>query len=120
MSEQKKRFKTIKVDEETYKKLKESGFGISKAVAVFVKAAEKTMQSKLEQIQGIGEQIMSHLAAQGFFNISFGGYGLEAVEEESDAVVFRGWVKLRIPNPELRAKLIEIAKQKQVKAVEQA
>jgi len=105
---EKEEYRTIKVKEGTYQKLKSFKNGISRAVDVLLKVQQQKIEEKLEDLRGMSESIAEVLFRYGVFDIQFKGATIEKVIEDGDMITIEGRVNILIPHEEVRAKILEI------------
>ena len=103
-------WQTIKVKDRVYKELKDMGIGISKAVEVLVDMQKQAIENKIADIKSLGNDIAEILFKYGVFDIRFAGAGIQNITEQGDTLQSRGFVNIKIPNAEARAKIIELLK----------
>lgn len=108
--EEKESWKSIKVKEKVYEDLKRMGVGIGKAVEILAKSQKEEIESKIEDIKGVGADIAEIMFEHGIFDIRFAGAGFHDVIEDGDILQIRGFVNVVVPNEEARAKIIETLK----------
>lgn len=115
MSEEKEpeEWKSIKVKESVYKDLKKMGKGISQAVEILVKSQKEEIETKIEDVKDVADDIAAILLEQGIFDIRFAGAGVKDITENGDTVEIKGFIRVVIPNAEARQKLIEVLKGKE-------
>lgn len=118
--EKPREWKTIKVTEETYEELKKMGKGIGKAVEILVEGQKKAFEEKLEDVEGIAEDIAAVLFESGIFDIRFKGFGVDDITEEGTMIHVRGFIDIDIPNAEAREQIIAIVKGEENVASEEA
>jgi len=101
------KYANIKVKKETYQELKRLGVGISKAVETLAAAQKEAIQEKIGEVSEIGKELADIMMEKGLLDIKFKGLKVESASEEGEDVIFRGLVRIGIPNAEARAQLLE-------------
>lgn len=106
-------WKSIKVKESTYKNLKKMGKGISQAVELLVEQQKEQIETKIQDVKAVADDIAGILMEHGVFDIKFAGAGIQDITEHGETVCIKGFVRVTIPNEEARAKLVEVLKGKE-------
>jgi len=107
-----KEYKSIKVPEETYEKLKSMGKGISEALTTLVEDKEKAIEKKMADIGDVAEDLAEELLKSGIFEIRFAGFELDDVLENGDSMVIKATVRVEIPDEQTRKTVIDVLKGK--------
>lgn len=115
MSEDKEpeEWKSIKVKKRTYEDLKKMGKGISQAVEILVESQKEEIETKIEDIKDVADDVAQILLEHGVFDIRFAGAGVEDIKEDGETITVKGFIRVIIPHEEARAKLIEVLKGKE-------
>jgi predicted CopG family antitoxin len=108
-----RKYKTVKVSEDVYKQLKDMGVGISKALEIMVESQKGAIESKVRSIEASAREIAEIMFQKGIFDIRLKGGGVSSVEEDGDDLVIYGFVRISIPDDELRAKVMEVLEGKE-------
>ena len=108
--EEKEGWKSIKVKEGVYDDLKRMGVGIGKAVEILTKTQKEEIESKIEDIKGLGSDIATIMLEHGIFDIRFAGANIQDVIEDGDILQIKGFVNVVVPSEEARAQIIEALK----------
>jgi len=103
-------WKTIKVPEELYEKLKAMNVGISKAIEVLLESQREKLEQKIEDVEKVGREVAEILFRSGFFNIRVKGASLDRIEQDGDDVIFHGTFAITVPDEDVRKKIIEVVK----------
>jgi hypothetical protein len=104
------KWKSIKIQEDTYEALRRMGTGISKAVDLLLKAQQAQLEEKLQDIEKKGAEIAEVLFRHGFFDIKFKGLTIDDVWQDSDTIFIKAKVGISIPNDAVRNRVISILK----------
>jgi hypothetical protein len=116
--EKKKReYKTVKIPEEAYevlKNLQKQGVPITRVLEMLVMSYKKGVEKKIEETvtetKKRAEEIAEAMFRKGFFDIRFREGKVTEVYEDGDDLVIRGYVRLTIPDEEIRQLIKETVK----------
>jgi hypothetical protein len=101
----KKEYKTVKIPEEAYevlKNLQKQGVPITRVLEMMVMSYRKGVEEKVEETKRKAEEIAEAMFRKGFFDIRFREGKVTEVYEDGDDLVIRGYVRLTIPDEEIR------------------
>jgi len=111
MSDEREEFRSIKVKEGTYKKIKQTaadlGVGISKAIDSLAKVKSEAVSEKIREIGEVGGEIADVLLDAGVFDIKFKGAGVTEAKEEENNILIYGFIKIEIPDRDIRTAVLE-------------
>lgn len=110
-------WKSVKVKEDIYNQLKESGIGIGKAIEVLVTEQKKKVVEKFESIEQLSKEIGNIMLTEGFFDIKFKGMTALDVTEEDNNLIVTGMIKIQINNKDARRKIKELLMPKEDKKI---
>lgn len=102
-----KEYKSIKVPEETYEKVKDMGKGIGEAVDLLVTARQEAIEKKITELSEVGDELADILLEAGIFEINFQGAGIESIEEHGDSLHIRALIKISVPEEKVRSMILE-------------
>jgi hypothetical protein len=109
----KKEYKTVKIPEEAYevlKNLQKQGVPITRVLEMMVMSYRKGIEEKVEETKRKAEEVAEAMFRKGFFDIRFREGRVTEVYEDGDDLIIRGYVRLTIPDEEIRQMIKETVK----------
>jgi len=100
-------WRTIKVRENTYKRLRGLGMGIDRAIRVLLASRARAIEEKLTEMREVGGDLVSAIMSAGLFRIRFKDFGIKRVLEDGNDLTLEGFITLTVPDPDLREKIKE-------------
>jgi methylmalonyl-CoA mutase cobalamin-binding subunit len=82
--------------------------GISRALEMIVKTRKAAIESRLKDIEEKAEEIAELMLEKGVFDIRVRSGGITSVEEDGDDLVVYGFIRLTIPDADLRSSIREV------------
>ena len=95
-------WRSIKVKEDTYQRLRSMGLGIDKAIRTLLKEREEEIVGKITSIERKAREIADEMIRRGVFDIRFKGASIISVSEENDDLVIKLFLRINVPDPGLR------------------